>query len=550
SSVGGVYTTIGGSPSGNSVNNGGLGSQSPEYLTLVNAFLNAVKLGSTNAGVDASCNPVNGSLTVGGVGGTPPYTFSMDGSAFTATTTYNNLTKGNHTVIIKDNTGATSTTIMKVLGPVQINGDDKDLNYCNTGPAVVLTASNLLNGSPTYSWSPGGQTTASISVTPAVATTYTVTSQVLIPGSNLLTGGSFESGLPTGMSGGFTANGGGYGTTPDPGGYYKIGTAGNQLCTFFTALPAQSGTQYYIADGNKNGNALVFNLSLASYGIVAGQTYTFSYWYAEGSNHPNKATLRTTFANGTLISGSGDITTANYGGWLQASYTFTATTTSPTISLTDIAVFGSTNGDDFYLDNLQLIHLNSCPLTTSVKVTPGCPLPVELVNFDATKKGSDALLTWTTSSEKNSLYFLVEKSSDGISFTGIGKVNAAGNTSAIQQYSFTDQNLASGVTYYRLAQYDVDGSVYYSMIKAVSNMVGTVQVIPNPNNGTFVVALDHTGNKKTHVRIVNSLGQVVYENTVSSDSVMNVDISLLASAVYYLEVITDEDLIVKKIVKE
>src|SRR6202165_3820243 len=55
---------------------------------------------------DATCGQSNGTLTIGAVtGGVAPYTYSVDGSAFTATTVYNNLAPGNHTVAVKDANG-------------------------------------------------------------------------------------------------------------------------------------------------------------------------------------------------------------------------------------------------------------------------------------------------------------------------------------------------------------------------------------------------------------------------------------------------------------
>ena len=45
---------------------------------------------------DATCAANNGTLTIGAVtGGVAPYTYSVDGSAFTATTNYTGLAAGN-----------------------------------------------------------------------------------------------------------------------------------------------------------------------------------------------------------------------------------------------------------------------------------------------------------------------------------------------------------------------------------------------------------------------------------------------------------------------
>jgi hypothetical protein len=553
----GIYTSIGGSVSGSSVINGGIGSSSPTFVVLVTAPLQAVRVGGTNASVDASCNPTTGSIIIGGVGGTPPYQFSMtSGStgfvAGSPTATFSGLAAGAYSVWIKDATSTVTMTTLQVLGSLVINGNNKPVDIC-TGQSTTLTASNLLNPFPTYSWSwpPSNTATgASIVVSPTVPTTYTVTSTAIIPGSNLIVNGGFESGgLPTGMSGGYTAPPSSpYGSTPGNGGYFLVSTLGTNLCTNFTSLGAEEGNKFYIADGNIN-STVVFNLAIS--GLTNGGTYQYSFYYASGSNDPNKAILSTTMSGGTITSGSGNVTTSNTGSWSLATYVFTATSTSVTMTMTNLLSTGSTNGNDFYLDNFQLIQQNTCPLTQTINVTLNCTLPVELIGFDAVKQGEGALVTWETANEQNSSYFVVEKSTDGVNFEPIGKLTAAGNSITTHSYSFIDPSIASGITYYRLAQYDINGEVHYSVIKTVSKEgISTIQVVPNPNNGTFAIIFDNAGEVESQISVFNALGQIVYEDSESTTNYKNIDISQLASGIYYLHVNTQAQNVVKKIIKE
>ncbi len=108
-------------------------------------------------------------------------------------------------------------------------------------------------------------------------------------------------------------------------------------------------------------------------------------------------------------------------------------------------------------------------------------LPVSLKSFNVTVKDKKAWLQWTTATEINNHYFSVERSSDGLAFSAIGRVNGMGNSTAANAYSFTDVNLAEGKTSYRLAQYDIDGKVKYSPVISVNlSNSGSLIIKPNP----------------------------------------------------------------------
>lgn len=69
-------------------------------------------------------------------------------------------------------------------------------------------------------------------------------------------------------------------------------------------------------------------------------------------------------------------------------------------------------------------------------------LPVEWLHFHARLlDGGDALLEWATASESENEGFFVEKSEDGIAFSGIGFVPGKGNAEAENHYHFNDNKL-------------------------------------------------------------------------------------------------------------
>ncbi|HSZ26209.1 MAG TPA: T9SS type A sorting domain-containing protein [Cytophagaceae bacterium] len=126
------------------------------------------------------------------------------------------------------------------------------------------------------------------------------------------------------------------------------------------------------------------------------------------------------------------------------------------------------------------------------------PMPVTLISFDAVYSNNAVDLLWATAYEKNNSYFLIERSSDGINFEAIGKVEGGGNSNHYLSYSFTDNTPVAGIVYYRLKQVDIDGVFVYSAIKSVTVSDGNnVFVYPTPVN---------TGNE-IHVKI-SSLSEV------------------------------------------
>ena len=185
-----------------------------------------------------------------------------------------------------------------------------------------------------------------------------------------------------------------------------------------------------------------------------------------------------------------------------------------------------------------------------VCATGVCTLPVTLTNFTVSAQGSTAHLNWTTGNEVNSAHFIILKSTDGINFTEIGKVSAAGNSTSDISYSFADPNLGVGTSYYRLAQYDIDGKVHYSETKTLSrDGVTGIKVVPNPNNGSFQVVLEGLGEKSAKLVLLNSLSQAVYSAETNGGS-SGINIQHLSSGVYYLQVVSENGIIVEKIVKE
>lgn len=94
-------------------------------------------------------------------------------------------------------------------------------------------------------------------------------------------------------------------------------------------------------------------------------------------------------------------------------------------------------------------------------------LPLSLTIFTASRNGDQVLLQWETAQEENTRDFSVERSTNGNTYTAIGTVDAAGNSSTPRDYSYTDLQPAA-TNYYRLKASDVNGQFTYSTIRVVN----------------------------------------------------------------------------------
>ena len=166
-------------------------------------------------------------------------------------------------------------------------------------------------------------------------------------------------------------------------------------------------------------------------------------------------------------------------------------------------------------------------------------LPVKLTEFKVSSLGTGVALSWKTSFEINSSHFEIERSNDGKVWSSKGSVNAAGNISTDQSYSFTDAAPANGTNLYRLKIVDIDAQFEYSPIKSVSFISTALNLVagPNPANSFLNVSVNAPGNEPYRLRLINRSGQVVFDQKYQgSTGRVQLGVSNYADGTYFLEV--------------
>ena len=196
------------------------------------------------------------------------------------------------------------------------------------------------------------------------------------------------------------------------------------------------------------------------------------------------------------------------------------------------------------VSNISTTHIpnNATKFITIASINVATPLPAELLDFNATLAKNERMvdLTWTTQSEDQLDYFMVEKLNTENEWIDLYKVDATGNSTIEQDYATVDPTPVIGMNFYRLQQVDKNGSYVYSPVRSVSLKPGSeLLVFPNPANES--VTLSYNGIADHEVTVYNEVGEVVVLNpTVLSNDSITFSTAKLANGIYFIRVNSDE----------
>ena len=172
-------------------------------------------------------------------------------------------------------------------------------------------------------------------------------------------------------------------------------------------------------------------------------------------------------------------------------------------------------------------------------------VPVKFTQFSASVNSGNVMLEWETSTEINNLGFEIERASSSTTplfneWIRIGFREGHGTTTIPHSYSFTDEELLSGVYQYRLKQIDYDGSFKYSGIVELNliavNDFRLEQNYPNPFNPSTTISYQLPKDEFVTVKIFDTIGNevktIVKENKPAGVHEVNFDASHLSSGIY------------------
>lgn len=226
----------------------------------------------------------------------------------------------------------------------------------------------------------------------------------------------------------------------------------------------------------------------------------------------------------------------------------------------DVYVFG-TDDDVTDLSRIALIQnlSSSSPVlkVDGINVSTGwnSVLPVDLNSFTYSQYNNNITLNWSTSDEINNSRFEIERSKKDAGWINIGFVNGAGNSSSVNNYTFTDSDLIPGKYNYRLKQIDFNGSyVYFNLIEdiyiGVPEKYFLSQNYPNPFNPDTKIKFKIPVSEDVKLMIYDMSGKEIIKLTDRRLEAGNYSIKFdgagLPSGVYFYKLQTEKFTDVKK----
>jgi Secretion system C-terminal sorting domain len=206
-------------------------------------------------------------------------------------------------------------------------------------------------------------------------------------------------------------------------------------------------------------------------------------------------------------------------------------------------LFNYTNGWSGNIDG-NVVGFSAAGIPNYTNNGCGLILSLSYSYFNAYIKNNAVNITWTANTSSRA-YFEVEKSNDGRSFTKLATVNS--KSTGEHDYSFIDNNIGKGNSFYRLKLVDADGTFTYTTVSRIrSNEKGSVfinNIFPTITKTSLNIQINSDRRMNTNMQIIDLAGRVVKKQAlylIEGNNNYPVDVSSLPPGYYTITMILSE----------
>jgi len=204
---------------------------------------------------------------------------------------------------------------------------------------------------------------------------------------------------------------------------------------------------------------------------------------------------------------------------------------------------------------------SGCPVyaTDTVVITsnPSCFILQNPADFKGRFSHGQVLLNWSTPSNKEINYFEIERASDGLNFSSLGRINPQATSGDMANYNLTDNVnlLTNPFIYYRLKTISYNGQIAYSKIIKLyigENQEETISISPNPVRDVMHVNIFSSNRGSAELSIYDVAGRCMMSLPVSiqkENTVVEIkDFQSWPRGIYSVKVSLGNSLFIKRMV--
>lgn len=170
----------------------------------------------------------------------------------------------------------------------------------------------------------------------------------------------------------------------------------------------------------------------------------------------------------------------------------------------------------------------------------GTPLPLQLINFNVAAKNISAVLQWQTATEEPDTRFDIQRSADGVSFENIYQTNGTGAGFG-GHYTYTDNNLLPGNSYYRLRIVDDQKTQFSKTLrfKAPANEFSINKIYLSGDGAQLIAELNIHQDRQLCASVLSANGLLIHQQfywVSAPSSRMLVPVAALSPGCYFLRI--------------
>lgn len=163
-------------------------------------------------------------------------------------------------------------------------------------------------------------------------------------------------------------------------------------------------------------------------------------------------------------------------------------------------------------------------------------LPIELLNFYATRIQNQNEITWKVAQEENIAHYLIEKSNNAINFTEVGVVIPNDNI-GYKTYSLIDETPFNDMTYYRLSTKELEGSIINHKIISIDNKDVKWKYSYYQLENDLHIDFKNNLPKQTIINLYDITGKIIITQKVEV-SQNTINTAILAKGLYFVQITT------------